>query len=69
MNFILLTLYFLGSFVDLEMEPSAQPAVSKTAGVFDKDAYSHSSMNVISFTTKFTIVTYLLSIILCLWSI
>lgn len=59
----------LFSLPDIEMEPSAQPAVSKTAGVFDKDAHSRSSITVISLTTKFTIFIYILSIMLCLWSI
>lgn len=55
--------------IDLEMEPSAQPAVAKTAGVFDKDAHSHSSVIVNSLTKKFSIFICVLSIALCLWSI
>ncbi|XP_055312751.1 neural cell adhesion molecule 1-like [Sitodiplosis mosellana] len=51
---------------DLEMEPSAQPAVAKTAGVFDKDAHSRSSVIVKSLTKKFSIFICVLSIALCL---
>lgn len=53
-------------FSDLESEPSAQPAVLKTAGVVDKDAFNSSTINVASLTSNLVIFVLVLSMILCL---
>ncbi|XP_031625515.1 protein amalgam-like [Contarinia nasturtii] len=60
------TFHFSTRAEDLEMEPSAQPAVAKTAGVFDKDSHSSSSVIVNSLTKKLSIFICVLSIALCL---
>ncbi|XP_037043839.1 uncharacterized protein LOC119079866 [Bradysia coprophila] len=60
------TFHFSTRAEDLESEPSAQPAVLKTAGVVDKDAFNSSTINVASLTSNLVIFVLVLSMILCL---
>lgn len=62
------------------MEPSAQPAVLKTAGVLDKDAFSGGAASVrahipvqqqtlTKLMANIVILVYILNGVLCLWCI